>query len=61
MLRILRRNLSSDGGLWVIFSIFVFTRGIAVLTGMRYVETEVEKFMQFIDLDILQHHLLRAL
>jgi hypothetical protein len=41
--------------------LFVITRGIALLYGMRYLSDETLFFYQFLDLGLLRNHLLRSL
>lgn len=40
---------------------FLASRGLALLLGVRPLTSETVWFMQFLDLDLLQHHLIRSL
>ena len=41
--------------------VFILTRGLALYSGMRYHLWQTQLFWQFLDVNLLQHHMLRAL
>jgi hypothetical protein len=45
----------------VLIVLFVLTRGLALYSGTRYHTAQTALFWQFLDIDLLQHHLLRVM
>jgi hypothetical protein len=59
LIKAVKKLMRSNWTVLILF--FVLTRGLALYSGMRYHIAQTALFWQFLDIDLLQHHLLRVM